>query len=233
MAKIRQKVRTTEDNSEGLADPGRTRMILLAGLLLIVLLGLGLIIFIGRGGGRGSAESAVYQGVATDGRFLGDPNAPLLIRDFSDFTCPHCRDAAVELLPPIIEQYVQAGQVRIEFVPVAILNNDTSPLAAMASLCAEEQGAFWPYQAKLFDRQGLDRVESERLVSYASELGLEAQPFRDCLLSRQFAADIVANNEEFRRIGAEGTPTFVVGDTLVGGAVPFEKIQQVIEAELQ
>jgi protein-disulfide isomerase len=230
MSRVRQKVRETENNSEGLDDPSKSRAILLGGLLLIVLLGLGAIIFIGMGGGREAAPSGLYEGVTVEGRMLGDPNAPLLIRDFSDFNCPHCRDAAVNLMPDIIRAYVTTGEVRVEFVPVSVLQNSAIP--ATASLCAEDQGQFWPYQEKLFERQGLDTFNLDSMVSYAAELGLDSQAFRDCMLGGIHTRTLDANNQEFRRVGAQGTPTFMVGDTLVAGAVPFSEMRTVIEAEL-
>ncbi|MBA3533243.1 MAG: thioredoxin domain-containing protein [Ardenticatenales bacterium] len=230
MSRVRQKIRETEINSEGVDEANKSRAVLLGGLLLIVLLGIGLMIFLGMGGGRATAPTGVYEGVAINGRVLGNPDAPLLIRDFSDFNCPHCRSAAVGLTPEIIKTYVVSGQARLEFIPVAVLENSEVP--ATASLCAEDQGQFWIYQEKLFDRQGQERFDIEQLIKYADELGLDAQTFRDCMLSGKHASTLNANNQEFHRVGASGTPTFIVGDELVAGAVPFAEIQQVIEKEL-
>ena len=99
-----------------------------------------------------------------EGRLLGNADAAVAIRDFSDFRCPHCRDAALDLTPKIIENYIKEGsQVSFEFVPVAALG-DESMLAAQASLCAEDQSQFWPYHDKLFEQQSSRRWGTFLLV---------------------------------------------------------------------
>ncbi|MGB0384484.1 MAG: DsbA family protein [Ardenticatenaceae bacterium] len=181
--------------------------------------------------GEDESNEGEDEAVAASGRFLGSPDAPLLIKDFSDFRCPHCRDAAYNLTPKIIDEYVKKGLVRLEFIPV-VVTSEEGLYGGMAALCAEEQGQFWAYHDILFERQGEEEFNLENLERFAEELSMDAQPFHDCMLSGKFGEQLLANNEQFQQSGATGTPTFIIGDELTVGGLPFEEIQKTIEAQL-
>jgi protein-disulfide isomerase len=162
---------------------------------------------------------------------LGSPDAPLLIQEFADFRCPHCRDSSVQLTPELIRNYISTEQVRLELIPVGILGNE-SVFAAEASMCAEEQGRFWAYHDILFGRQATTSFTQDNLIALSGEAGLQEQAFRDCLLSARHRQQVQDNNAAFQRAGATGTPAFLVGGELVEGAVPFAEMQPIIEAKL-
>lgn len=230
MARVRQKVR---DDGVAATPESSNRLVAIVGVVVVVAVLLGVMIWIGRGGAASTVDSEVLEAAGGDtaGMIIGDENAPLLIKDFSDFSCPHCRDAAASLTPEIIENYVATGQARLQFVPVSVLGEQSS-FAAQAAMCADRMGAFWPYHDRLFDRQGRDSFSIENLTNYAGEVGLDRQEFRGCLSSGEFMAQLNENNNEFRRSGGTGTPTFLVGDQVISGAVPFEQMQAVIDEQL-
>ncbi len=224
MAKVRRK-----GDVQVIEDEGGNRALWLGGILAVLLLAVLVIAMIGRGPGSASVDTGLYDGIATEGRFLGDPNAPVLVREFLDFKCPHCQDASQRLIPEVIDNYVRDGQVRIEFIPVAIL--DQSQPGAEASACAAEQGGFLPYHEVLFANQR-NTFNITNLTDYAGQAGLDEQAFRGCLSSGKYTQQIQENMTEFRRLGANSTPTFYVNDTQVIGAVPYDQLETAIEAQL-
>lgn len=227
MARVRSKRRTQEVAP---TSDNRRYAIVAVGVVLVIVVGL--IAAIGLTGGSRATNTDELIQTADQSRIIGEADAPLVIKDFSDFGCPHCRDAAANLTPEIIETYVNTGQVRLEFIPVSVLGEE-STFAAQAALCADDQGKFWSYHDVLFDRQGRDRFTVDNLSGYAEQVGLDRQQFRDCVLSGQHRSDVEQNNIAFRESGGTGTPTFVVGTEVVGGAVPFEQMQPVIERQLE
>ncbi|MFO7944473.1 MAG: thioredoxin domain-containing protein, partial [Anaerolineales bacterium] len=72
-----------------------------------------------------------------DGNALGDPEAPVVIEDFSDFACSHCADFVAETEGRIIEEYVASGEVYFVYRSVGnLLGSSASVQAAEAAYCA-------------------------------------------------------------------------------------------------
>src|SRR5262249_32751576 len=88
-----------------------------------------------------------YQGTpvgfTADGHpFRGNPNAPLILVEYSDYLCPFCERYVRLTLPALLEQYGRTGQVQFVFhdFPLASLH-PTAPRGAVAATCVAEQGA--------------------------------------------------------------------------------------------
>ncbi len=89
----------------------------------------------------------------------------------------------------------------------------------------------------LFQKQ--KDLSIEALKQYAQDLGLDAEAFGGCLDSGKYQADIQKDVADGAKAGVRGTPSFIIGKsgsgetitgTLVRGAQPFARFQQVIEA---
>jgi protein-disulfide isomerase len=195
----------------------------------------GVIVLNTRFGGNDGGVDIPERTVATQGRTLGPEDARITVEEYSDFQCPACALAAETLVSRIEEQYVADGRAKLVFRPMAILGQE-SLWAAEAAECANEQGRFWDYHDQLFEnQQGRDRgaFAIDRLKGFAEELGLDTEAFNQCIDSHTYAAALRAETEQALNQGIESTPTFIVEDETVTGAVPFEDLQKVIEAELR
>ena len=102
--------------------------------------------------------------------------------------------------------------------------------AAVAAMCAEDQGAYWPYHDKLFsDELGLNR---NAYIQYAVDLGLDEGAFEACLDSGKFDTFIQEDMDFSLNLGVRSTPTFFVNGLAVVGAQPIDVFKQVIDQEL-
>src|SRR5262245_24620096 len=82
---------------------------------------------------------------------LGVPAAKVAIIEFSDFQCPFCARYANDILPKLIETYVNTGKVRYTFNHMPLEKIHRSALkAAEAAECAADRGQFWPFHDQLF-----------------------------------------------------------------------------------
>ncbi|NQS91167.1 MAG: DsbA family protein, partial [Chloroflexi bacterium] len=169
---------------------------------------------------------------------LGDPNAPVIIEEFSDFGCTHCADFALGTKKLIEEEYINTGKVYLVFHSVGGLLGSAQTLqAAEASYCAGEQEAFWPYhdllftnQFNLFANQAGDI--SKTLSEFAKALDLNQDQFDSCLAERTYQ-DLAAEDQEFAsQNGVTGTPAFLINGVLLRGNQPYENFQQAIEEAL-
>lgn len=159
----------------------------------------------------------------------GPADAPVTIVEFGDFECPYCGG-----LEPTLEKVQKnyAGKVRLVFRQYPL--NGIHPLAAKASeaaMCAKEQGKFWELHDRMYAHQ--DALEVDDLKKAASELGMDADRFDECVDSNRYEAAIQADLRAGEQAGVNGTPAlFVNGRPVPGGAVQYDVLAKVIDEEL-
>lgn len=176
--------------------------------------------------------------ILVDRNALGDPNAPVVIEEYSDFGCSHCADFALGTKKLIEQEYIESGQVYLVFHSVGgLLGSPTTLQAAEGAYCAADQNAFWPLhdlifanQVVLFQNRNVDI--SGTLVQFAEILDLDPDQFETCLIERKYKELAVQDEIGAAQKGINGTPTFIVNGVMLRGNQPFESFQQVIEEEL-
>ena len=178
-----------------------------------------------------------------DDPFKGDPDAPVIIVEFSDFQCPFCSRFFQQTLPQLEENYINTGKVKFVYrdLPLDSLHPNARP-AHIAAECADEQGKFWEYHDILFENQGQwNRLASEDLENslkqYAQDLSLDVPSFETCLSSDEIADEVNKDVLDARSYGATGTPTFFIGTEKDGfiklvGAQPYSSFQREIDSQL-
>ena len=177
------------------------------------------------------ATSAGVQGSSEDAT-LGAADAPVVLEDYSDFYCTHCRTFALERLPALEEKYIDSGLLRVEFKHFPL--RDTSYPAHIAAQCAAVQKKFWEYGDKLFQDQGLKATYSDAdLKKYAADLGLDTTAFDACLDQKLTEGIVRQHLTEGSAKQVNSTPTLFVNGIRISGAVPIEQFEQAIDAELQ
>jgi protein-disulfide isomerase len=158
----------------------------------------------------------------------GPAAAPITIVEFSDFQCPYC--ARVNpTLKQIEEKYADKVRVVFRDFPLAQIHKDAAK-AAEAGECAHEQGKFWEMHDKLFANQS--KLQVEGLKQTATEVGLDAEKFNQCLDSSKYAAEVQKDVDEGARYGVTGTPAFFINGRMLSGAQPLQAFTDVIEEEL-
>ena len=175
--------------------------------------------------------------IPRQGSTLGNPNAPLTVVEYSDFLCPVCTRAALEVVPRMEEEFVATGKVKLIFkqFPIAALHGEAAVVAAEAAECAAEQDAFWEYHDILYLNSGRVPFTVENLKLFAGEVGLDGTAFGVCLDEGRYQDKVAADYDEAQRRGATGTPAFFVGTTMVTGISstnPWGSFKDVIEDEL-
>ena len=175
-------------------------------------------------------QAAVPAERLEDHPTLGDPEAPVTITEFGDFTCSACRSwHQAGILLQIVERY--AGQVRLVWRDLPIITPD-SPKAAEAGQCAHDQGFFWEYLDRVYNEPGSSYTNArlEDLGRYAAEVGLEQSEFQACLEEGRHQATVSFDLDFARRLGLNGTPSFLVNDIPLVGGNPDLLVQAVESA---
>lgn len=170
---------------------------------------------------------------------LGDPDAPITLVEFGDYQCFFCNKFFHDTEDSLITNYVSTGKVKIIFKDYTIIGPD-SVNAAHGAHCADEQGMFWEYHDELYnnwDGENNGWASSENLLGFAVNVGLDAEKWNECMLSKSHQQTIVSSNNDARTLGLTGTPAFfVIGPdnqvTKIGGAQPYDVFERIFEAEL-
>ena len=166
--------------------------------------------------------------VAAEGPAKGPADAPVTIVEFSDFECPFC-SRVVPTLDQVKANY--GDKVRIVFRQYPLPMHPNAQKAAEASLCAHDQGKFWELHDAMFaDQKGLGVPQ---LKAKAQELGLDGEQFAQCLDSGKYEDEVKADLRAGTQAGVSGTPAMFINGQMVAGAVPYEQISAVIDAELK
>ncbi|MEE2960951.1 MAG: thioredoxin domain-containing protein [Myxococcota bacterium] len=162
--------------------------------------------------------------IAKSGPSKGQANAPITIVEFADFECPYCSQMGSRL-SKVVDTYPGKVQVFYKHFPLAFHKNARK--AAEASLCADEQKAFWKFHDVLYANQrGLG---DDKYADFAKEAGLDEASFQACMSSGKFKKQVEADYQEGKKIGVQGTPSVYINGLLTKKLEPEQLITAVAD----
>ena len=171
------------------------------------------------------------------GYLVGSPTAPVEITEFADFECPSCGQYATLTEPDVRTRLVNTGKVRVRYLDFPLDMHKNTWAASLAAACANDQGKFWEMHDAIFAAQ--DKWNGEAtgnprkvLEGIATGLGLDKSKYGSCMDAETHRAQILANQQEGMRRGVNSTPSFLIGGKLYPGALPFDEINKLVEAEI-
>jgi protein-disulfide isomerase len=158
----------------------------------------------------------------------GPEDAPITIVEFSDFQCPFCRRFHDETYQALLDAY--PGQIRFVYrnLPLTSIHPAAMP-AAVASLCANDQGKYWEFHDKLFSSETLDEPT---YIQYATDLELDVDTFTACLSDGSHDEFIQQDMDFAINLGIQSTPTFFVNGLAIVGAQPLTNFTRLIDQDL-
>lgn len=214
----------------------RVTLALIIGGIILVVAFLALLPSLAPVGEIQTPEPFAYP--SPDDHAIGDPNAPVVIEEFSDFQCPFCRRFHDETLRQIVDNYVREGKVYFVYrhFPVVDQNDPAqeSHAAAKAAVCAGRQNRFWDFHDILFANQtgeNIGNFTDRRLQAMAESLELDMTAFDECYASADAAAAVSADALLALQNNLNSTPSFLINGNPLIGAQPFEVFVTAIEAE--
>jgi protein-disulfide isomerase len=160
-------------------------------------------------------------------RVRGNPKAPVMIVEFSDYQCPYCHQVE-PTVKEVLAKYGDKVSLSYRDFPLTAIHSQAM-IAAEASRCAEEQGKFWEYHDQLF---AASKLEKDSLIEYARNLKLDDKQFESCLTSEKYKADIDKDLQEGKKAGITGTPGFFINGVALSGAQGQDAFVRVIDDEV-
>lgn len=152
----------------------------------------------------------------------GNPEGDVTLVAYMDYACGYCRTSL-----PVIERLVASDpNLRVVYRELPVLS-EQSRIAAQWSLAAAEQGKFMEYHNALYAAGQLSEATIEAAIDRA---GLDRTRGSEVAGSSRASEEINRNLGIAGQLGMSGTPSWVVGDRMLSGALPFEALEQAVRA---
>ncbi len=168
---------------------------------------------------------------------LGNPNAPIMIVEYSDYDCPFCKEFHTTMTQ-IMNEYGITGKVAWVYrqLPLVELHPNSARISE-AALCVGEiagNDAFWKFSNFIFNERGINELTNiSRLPEYARLSGAEMSAFDSCVKSGRHQKTVEDSLRDGFSAGIEGTPhSFVlIGNQQapVEGAQPYPVMKGIVE----
>lgn len=155
------------------------------------------------------------------GAVLGNPKGTVTLVEFSDYGCTFCRQSVAD-----VKALVAANpDLRVVMREWPIFEG--SDAAARMALAAARQGKYAAFHDAMFAHG----PPSEATIALATRAaGLDMAKARAFANSPEVEFELAKNQELARKLGFEGTPSWVAGKRLYFGAVGKEKLAEAIAA---
>jgi len=183
------------------------------------------------------AAKAEVRPVDDTDAIRGNPMAPIVVVEYSDYDCPFCKQFH-ETMNTIMKDYGVSGKVAWVYrqMPLAQLHPN-APKISQAAYCVRELGGtdpFWKFSDLVFgEREINEKTNMTRLPEYAEKAGVKRADFTTCLNSDKYKDAVDKSIAEGATAGAQGTPysIVVVGDqqAVINGAQPYPVVKQIID----
>lgn len=165
----------------------------------------------------GDALAAPFPGAV-----LGNPKGTVTLVEFTDYACGYCRASV-----PEVEALIAANpDLRVVIRELPILS-PASADAARWSLAAAEQGKFEAFHKAMF---AAGRPAADTIEGAASRAGLDLDRARRTIAEPRIEAELKQNLDFARQLRIDGTPSWVIGEQLMAGAVGQKVLQEAIDA---
>jgi protein-disulfide isomerase len=151
----------------------------------------------------------------------GNPEGDVTLVEFFDYNCPYCRRVA----PTVVELEEADPDLRLVYKEFPILGPG-SQFAARAALASRKQGKYVPFHNALM--QASEQVTEEIVMEIARTVGLDPEQLKADMQDPAIQEAIARNLQLADALGITGTPTFVIGDRMVPGAVELRTLQGLV-----
>lgn len=156
------------------------------------------------------------------GAVLGNPRGSVTLVEFSDFACGYCRKSVEDVARLVKEN----PDLRVVMRDVPFLSEQSEAAARMA-LAAAEQGKYAAFHDAMF---AIGRPDPATIEAAAKAAGLDLAKAREAATSDRVANEVARSVDHARQLGFEGTPSWVIGEELISGAVGYDQLARAVAA---
>lgn len=189
----------------------------------------------------GESNPEAVAPVTAEDHILGNPDADIVIVEYSDLECPFCKQFHITM-QQIMEEYGVDGRVAWVYrhFPLSQIHPN-APRLAEASECVAELGgntSFWKFLDEIFAVAPINTFfPMDRLAEVAGKVGINEEALNACLSSGRHQDKVASQFQNAIDTGGRGTPHNILilkdGQKIeLAGAQPYATVKNVIETIL-
>ena len=154
----------------------------------------------------------------------GNEDGDVTLVEFYDYNCGYCKQ-----VPEVLARLVEEDKnLKIIFKELPILA-ESSEFASIAAMASMKQGKFLDFHGAMMKNK---RALTEDLIlQIARDSGVDEDQLLTDMADPEIEANIMKTKYLVQNIGISGTPGFVIGDQIIPGFVPYEKLKDIISKE--
>lgn len=150
---------------------------------------------------------------------LGNPNGDVTLVEMFDYNCGYCRQA----LPDIATLLDEDPNLRIILKEFPILSQGSVEAARVAVQVSEANVDYWTFHQTLFTTPG--KVDKASALKAASDLGLNPITLEMGMNTPNVSGVIEKSYKIADELKITGTPTYIIGDEIIPGAVGIDQLR--------
>ena len=151
----------------------------------------------------------------------GNPDGDVTMVEFFDYNCAWCKKG----LPEVMSLIDTDKNLRLVMKEFPIFGGD-SDYAAMAALASKKQGKYWQFHLAMLGHEG--RITARDVDEIAKDQGLDVTQMKADMKSPEIAKIIKRNQRLAGLLSINGTPAFIIDQTVVPGYLPKDGLMAAI-----
>lgn len=184
-----------------------------------------------------TTATGVARPVSQTDYVLGNPNAPIVMIEYSDYDCPFCKQFHATM-NQILDEYGIGGRLAWVYRQFPLVDlHPNSPQLSEAALCVGDIGgntAFWTFSDAVFEsRESTEFTNITKLPAFAEAAGVDREAFTECMNSDRMIDALKADMADGLAAGAQGTPYTVIKvgnqEAVINGAQPYDVVKGIVE----
>jgi protein-disulfide isomerase len=156
---------------------------------------------------------------------VGNPNGKITLVEFFDYNCPHCRNIVSDL-----DRLMKANpdfRVVLKDFPILTPESEQAARVAIALRSQFKPDKLWKFHLTMMTSRGL--VDKARALSVAKDLGADMNALNKDLNGPEIPATLDEVKRLADALNADGTPTFVIGSSVISGEQNFDQLSTLID----
>lgn len=173
-----------------------------------------------------SALSTSQEQLYNDGysHVAGNKNGDVTIVEFYDYNCGYCKQVPQVFARLLLED----KNLKIIFKELPILA-ESSQFASIAAMASIKQNKFMAFHRAMMKNKR--QLTEELILKIARDSGLNEDQLLKDMADPTIETNIMKTKYLVQNIGISGTPGFVIGNQIIPGYVPYEKLKDIIALE--
>ncbi len=159
---------------------------------------------------------------------LGNPKGNVTMVEFFDYNCAFCKRALNDMLD-LLKTDPDLRFVLKEFPVLGEGSVEAARVAVAARMQDSSGKKYIEFHQKLLGGRG--PADKTRALAVAKEVGFDMPRIEKDMTSDEVKKTIDENMKLADALGVSGTPSYVVGEELVVGAVGIDELREKIKAE--